>query len=80
MGSFFYILGGGATVETALKAATCIMFAAMAGVCLIGGVAVLTKPKKRKEVDLMDFWTPLYFPWTTCWIPSGNAISLVESF
>ena len=59
MGSFFYIFwrepagrlrrdkqGGGATVETAFKAATCIMFAAMAGVCLIGGVAVLTKPNK----------------------------------
>lgn len=36
-------------METALKAATCIMFAAMAGVCLIGGVAVLAKPKKNKE-------------------------------
>lgn len=33
-------------METALKAATCLMFAAMAGVCLIGGVAVLTKSKK----------------------------------
>lgn len=35
-------------METALKAATCIMFAAMAGVCMIGGVAVLTKPKKKE--------------------------------
>lgn len=48
MGSSFYIFGGGVTVETALKAATCLMFAAMAGVCLIGGVAVLTKPKKKR--------------------------------
>lgn len=36
-------------METALKAATCIMFAAMAGVCLIGGVAVLTKPNKKSK-------------------------------
>lgn len=50
MGPSFIFWRGGATVETAFKAATCIMFAAMAGVCLIGGVAVLTKPK-RKEVD-----------------------------
>lgn len=50
MGLAFYIFGrGGATVETALKAATCIMFAAMAGVCLIGGVAVLTKPIKKNK-------------------------------
>lgn len=46
--SLLYFWEGGVTVETALKAATCIMFAAMAGVCLIGGVAVLTKPKKKK--------------------------------
>mgnify|MGYP005767863139 CR=1 FL=1 len=36
-------------MDTALKTATCVMFAAMAGVCLIGGVAVLTKPKKKKK-------------------------------
>lgn len=36
-------------METTLKAAACIMFAAMASVCLIGGVAVLTKPKRHKE-------------------------------
>lgn len=35
-------------METALKVVTCVMFAAMAGVCLIGGVAVLTKPKKKR--------------------------------
>lgn len=34
-------------MDTALKAATCIMFAAMASVCLIGGLAVLTKSKKK---------------------------------
>lgn len=36
-------------MDTALKTATCVMFAAMAGVCLIGGVVVLTKPKKKKK-------------------------------
>lgn len=48
IGLFFIFLGGGVTVETALRAATCVMLAAMAGVCLIGGVAVLTKPHKKK--------------------------------
>ena len=36
-------------METALRSATCIMFAAMASVCLLGGIAVLTKPLKRKD-------------------------------
>lgn len=35
-------------METALKAATCIMFTAMASVCLISGVAVIIKPKKKR--------------------------------
>lgn len=36
-------------MDTALKTATCVMLAAMASLCLIGGVAVLTKPKKMKK-------------------------------
>ena len=36
-------------VDTALKAATGIMFAAMAGVCLLGGMAVLKKKEKRER-------------------------------
>lgn len=35
-------------MDTALKAATGVMFAAMAGVCLLGGVAVLKKKKKMR--------------------------------
>lgn len=35
-------------MKTAFKAAACIMFAAMAGVCLIGGAAVLTKDKTKR--------------------------------
>lgn len=35
-------------MDTALKVAACTMFTAMAGVCLIGGVAVLTRFKRSK--------------------------------
>ena len=44
-GGFFSGLAG----YFGMKTATCVMLAAMAGVCLIGGVAVLTKPKKMKK-------------------------------
>lgn len=33
-------------MEDAIRTATCVIFAAMAGVCLIGGVAVLTTQSK----------------------------------
>lgn len=35
-------------MDTTIKAAACMIFAAMAGVCLIGGVAVLTKKKDER--------------------------------
>lgn len=43
MGPFRFSYKGGVTVETALKAAICIMLTATASACLIGGVTILKK-------------------------------------